>query len=223
MNDLNDSPKVIAWKRAVEANGCTIHSIEALKVLRKRNGDLLFALLEAEITADDGEKLLPYVFLRGDAVVVVPLVRNTDTGERCFVMVEQRRVANGEIALEFPAGMLDQLVNDPKQVAVKELLEETGLAVSEESLHALTRRPLFSSPGASDEAVHFYGCVIDVDDREFKSLEGRTAGDKSEQEHIRVTLRTFDQVLPDVTSVQVYLAFDLFNRFYQTFTAGESS
>ncbi|MFW5774974.1 MAG: NUDIX hydrolase [Chitinivibrionales bacterium] len=214
MTNLDDSPKIRAWKKAIEQSGCTIHDIEPLKVLHKRSGDVLFALLKADITAADGEKLLPYVFIRGDAVIVVTLVRNTDTGEERYLMVEQRRVANGHVALEFPAGMLDHLVDSPRQVAVRELEEETGVRITEDDLHDLTDRPLYSSPGASDEALYFYGCVIDMNSTRFDELEGRLAGDSSEQEHIRVTLKSREEALPVVSSVQVFLAFDLFNRFY---------
>ncbi|MFP4416977.1 MAG: NUDIX hydrolase [Chitinivibrionales bacterium] len=215
MINFNDSPKVIAWKKAIEQTGCTIHSIDPLKVLHKGNRDVLFALIKADISAPDGQKLLPYVFIRGDAVIVVPLIRNSDTGEERFLMVEQRRVANGDIALEFPAGMLDHLVDSPRKVAVRELEEETGVRITEEDIHSLVEKPLYSSPGASDEAIYFYGCIIEMNNEQFQSLEGRLTGDISEQEHIRVTLKSREEVLPAISSVQVYLAFDLFDRFYR--------
>jgi 8-oxo-dGTP pyrophosphatase MutT (NUDIX family) len=213
MSNFEDELKVIAWKKALQDSGCTIHAVDPLQLLHKGNGELLFALLKADISAADGQKLLPYVFIRGDAVIVVPLVKNSDTGEQRFLMVEQHRVANGAVSLEFPAGMLDHLIDNPAEVAKRELFEETGVAVTDNDLFALCEKPLYSSPGASDEAIHFMGCLIEMKNEDFLQLEGKLTGEASENEHIRVTLKTRKQALPSVTSVQVHLAFYLFDRF----------
>jgi len=57
----------------------------------------------------------------GDAVIIVPI-----TEDNKFVMVvESRPNALAEVAVEFPAGMVDE-GEEPLQVAKRELLEETG-------------------------------------------------------------------------------------------------
>ncbi len=109
--------------------GCSINKLVPLSLLYKKNGELLFALCEADVTDPQGNKLPRYIFIRGHAVIVVPLVKNRDTGEERFLMIRQRRIGNGGNNLEFPAGMLDREVNAARAVAVRELSEETGLDV----------------------------------------------------------------------------------------------
>jgi len=68
-------------------------------------------------------------------------------------MVRQRRIGNGNLSLEFPAGMLDAEVDNPLGVATREFIEETGLGISASDLFPLFDKKLFSSVGASDEGI----------------------------------------------------------------------
>jgi ADP-ribose pyrophosphatase len=85
---------------------------------------------------------------RGDAVVIVPVLRQTNEPPR-LVMVKEFRVPVGDYLFAFPAGLLEpgESVED---TARRELLEETGLEVT--TVKRVTQ-PLFSSSGMTDEAV----------------------------------------------------------------------
>lgn len=220
---LRAAPKYGVWKKTLEANGCSVRDIELLADLPKPDGSLLFALLRARVEDPSGRALPGYALLRGHAVLIVTEVSNRDTGERRFLMLRQRRVGNGAETLEFPAGMLDEAVDDPAGVALRELAEETGLEVGRESLFPLCERPLYTSPGLDDEAVHYFGCSVELPDGEYRSLAGGLRGNAEEGEHIRLELREEAEALPHVDSAQVRLGFFLWDQYRQAGRAGGAS
>ena len=80
------------------------------------------------------------------ASAVVPV---TDSGE--IYLVKQYRKPLDIVSLEIPAGKLDEN-EDPRECAIRELKEETGL-VAGEIKKILT---FHSTPGFSDEIIHIY-------------------------------------------------------------------
>ena len=211
--DFRNEPKVLQWEKTLRDAGCIINTLTPLSLLHKKNNELLFALCEAGVTDPQNKKLPKYIFIRGHAVIVVVLLRNKATGLERYLMIRQRRIGNGMLNLEFPAGMLDRNVDGIEAVAVKELLEETGLAIAAEDLRPLHKGPLYSSPGASDEGIYYFGCIVSLSDEEFTSFEGRKAGSKSDGESIAVCLCTQQDAEEETTSLQVRLGFYLFNEY----------
>jgi 8-oxo-dGTP pyrophosphatase MutT (NUDIX family) len=210
---FENEPKIRAWKKLVTDAGCAINTIEPISILYKKNGELLFALLDTDIRSPEGHGLPNIVFIRGDACLIVPLVRNRDTGEERFLMVRQRRVGNGSYSLEFPAGMLDNDVDDPVGVAARELAEETGVHIAANDLFPLCGRKLYSSVGACDEGIYYFGCVKELDDASWRSLaEGRKGGNRAEDEHLSVALVSRKEAEKEATSLQVRLGFYLFEE-----------
>ena len=211
--DFSQEPKVVRWKERIIESGCIINKLEPLQLIYKKNGELLFALLRTDITSEDGGRLPPIVMIRGDVVVVVPLVKNRDTGEERFLMVIQDRVGNGRGRVEFPAGMLDRAVDNPLDVAVRELKEETGIDIEKSELTPLNAKPLYTSPGLNDEAVNYFGCIIEVCSHEYLALEGSVAGAEDENETTVVTLRSADEIELETDAGQVLLGLYLFKRW----------
>ncbi len=206
---LLKTPKYRAWKKDLAANGCRLKSVEVLADLPKGDGSLLFALLKTRVDDPQGRPLPKYALLRGHAVVIVTEVVNGDTGERRFLMLRQRRIGHGGDTLEFPAGMLDEDVDDPLGVAVKELAEETGLEVAPGLLFPLCDKPLYTSPGLDDEAIHFFGCTLELPGDRYHALEGGETGKAEEGEFIKLGLWEYARALPQVDSAQIRLAFCL--------------
>jgi len=211
--DFNE-PKLAQWKESVENSGCMIHSVTPLSVQTKKNGELLFAYISADVTSPEGYKLLPILFVRGDAVIVVPEIINGETGEKYFLAIEQRRIASGNMHLEFPAGMVDRDVDNPAAVAIKELFEETGLPLNEPELVLLHPKPLYSSPGASEERIWFFGTSVTVPKDEFEDLKGRMTGAINENEHILTRLVTKREFVERNVSAQALLAICLFEEIF---------
>ncbi len=214
-DDFLNVPKIAAWKQSLINNGCTINTINPLSIYFRPDGELLFALLKADVTAPDGNTIPPIIFIRGHASVIVPVLKNRDTGEIRYLMVIQRRIASGALTLEFPAGILDRNIHKPAQTALRELEEETGLKLPLDSLIPLNSTPLYCSPGASDEGVYYFGCFCELDDSSYSSFEGRLTGSVSENEHIRVTLKTREEAEKECTSMPVLLGIFLFEEYYE--------
>ncbi len=84
----------------------------------------------------------------GDAVVIVPVLRNPGEPPR-LVMIKEFRVPIGTIVWGLPAGLLEK--GEPVEETVRrEILEETGMEVVK--FKRLTQ-PLYSSAGMTDEAA----------------------------------------------------------------------
>jgi hypothetical protein len=64
METLEESLKYQQWYKELEQNGIVFKSVEALQLVHKPNGELLFALLKIDAHNAVGEKLLPVVLLR---------------------------------------------------------------------------------------------------------------------------------------------------------------
>ena len=205
-------PKILKWTNRLKSANCTINKLTPLSIQEKPNGELLFAYINADVTSPEGYKINPIIHLRGDAVLIVPEIINRETGEKKFLMVKQRRIATGKLNLEFPAGMLDRNVNNPPFTAINELAEETGLEISESDLFPLSTRALYSTPGACDEAIWFYGIKIALSDSEFNSFDGRIRINDSENERIEVCLRDEKQFLDECESLQAVLAYHLYKQ-----------
>jgi ADP-sugar diphosphatase len=213
--DWQDEPKVKVWKENIAHSGCILHSLEPLQLIHTSKKELLFALCRADVTTPDGNKLPPIVLIRGNVIVVVPLVKNRDTGEEKFVTVIQHRIGNGTAAVEFPAGMMDRNTNDPVHVAMEEVREETGIGISAEDLFRLNDSILYTSPGLQDEGVYYFGCILEMKDGDYRSLEGRKAGEMSEGESILVSLKTGEEIKRLTNAAQVLLGLFLFKTHTQ--------
>jgi len=207
-------PMVRAWERALVSRGWTLDSLKPLNLLARRNGDPLFALLEAQGNDPEGRPMLPYVLVRGEAAVVVPECVNRSTGEHRLLMVQQRRVGDGALSLEFPAGMVEH-GGDPLETARRELHEETGLPealLADVPFEPLWNKGLTSSPGLSDETVHFYAVTLELDDADFRALDGGAAGHEEEGEHIVTVLRTPAAAAAELGSVLTLLGLRLWEH-----------
>ncbi len=201
-------PATRAWETGMLDKGWALDSVEARDVFVRRDGAPLFTMLEVAGRDPSGEKALPYVLVRGAACVIVPVVRNKDTGESRFLLIRQYRVGSGDFSLEFPAGMVDG-DEAPATAAARELEEETGLSLPADSLTPLWDKPLLSTPGLSDESIWYYAATFELGGAAYRALEGTQAGHVAEGEHITTTLMTFAEASAEITSLQPLLAFFL--------------
>jgi 8-oxo-dGTP pyrophosphatase MutT (NUDIX family) len=213
MNTIQLEKKVKHWLDTVKKAGINTLDVKTIAEIRKKDNSLLFALLDTKMVSPEGTRLPNIVFIRGHACVIVPRIRNRKTNEELFLIVKQRRIGNGDLTIEFPAGMLDDTTEDPLGVVIRELEEETGLKISANEVFELHEGPLYSSPGASDEAIYFFGCIKDVDEEQFNEFKGKQCGNSNEHEFITVELAKQEDVLAHCSSIQVMVGLYLFNRY----------
>lgn len=191
---LEDAPKYREWRRATAAHGLHVGHTEPLELIHKPNGELLFALLKADMHDAEGQPLPPVLLLRGHFVAIVVAITEAETGTEKLLLVRQTRVADGSVLYEHPAGMLDREA-DPRTVAIRELQEETGLTVTREQLVPLNEEPIFTSPGLLDEGGYLYYVRLTLPAAEMADLQDRQLGEPGEQEYIRLHLATAEETL----------------------------
>jgi ADP-sugar diphosphatase len=214
MEHWENSVKFKEWKKVLIKNNIKINSIEEKYSVHKRSGEILFSLLEIKGTDPDGIPLLPIVLLRGNFVSVVIAIKEKETNDKYFLLVKQRRVANGAVFYEHPAGMCDS-ESDPHKVALKEVKEETGLILKKENLQLLWETPLYSSPGLLDEAGYFFYCDIELNSQELSEFKNKQTGAKDENEHIETILCPSNDILKYIENSNGVLATLLYFKKHQ--------
>lgn len=103
-------------------------------------------LFKDEILLPNGHTGIREIIRHPGAVCVLPL---TDDGDVIFV--NQFRYALNKVTLEVPAGKLEK-GEDPKEAALRELSEETGLT-AKNIVHV---GDLYTTPALIDEVIHMY-------------------------------------------------------------------
>jgi len=202
---LSAFPPYAAWVAALHAKDglvgsgvATLHSVNVRDVFffGARPG---LARINAALLDTRDEPLPGAVFLRGDSAAVLILVPRD--GVEHVVLVRQPRVPVGKMLLEIPAGMMDANHNFCN-VALRELLEETGIRATPEQLRPLRR--VYASPGGSDEAIQYYTLKLST-----FSPPPYPLGVREEGEHIEVVTLPLTQAYESVTDGKFWTAVGL--------------
>ena len=187
---LKASLKYQQWASRLASNKIDLKSVEELKTIQKRNGGKSFQYDCIDATSPENTPLLPIAVLRGDFVSILTCLIDRETKERFLLLVKQRRVANGALFYEMPAGMTDSNT-DPFDVAIHEMVEETSVVITRDQLTLLNDELLYSSPGLIDEAGWFFSVELEMSGAEIKALHDRATGAEGENEFIRTHIATF--------------------------------
>src|SRR5262245_9808622 len=107
MQPLQDSLKYRQWAQRLQANNIILRSVQERDTIRKKDGEILFSMVEMDAVTEQGQKLLPIALLRGHFVSIVTVLIDKATRTEHYLMVGQRRVADGAVHYEHPAGMTD--------------------------------------------------------------------------------------------------------------------
>lgn len=191
--NLLDAYKINLWKGRLEQNGNVVRGIEELFAKYRSDGTLLFGLVNVDAVSPEGENLLPLCFIKGEVVCVLVCLIDSDTGKKYLLLVRQRRICDGSLTFEHPAGMLDD-EPDPYVVAVREVHEETGIEVDRSRLvHLNPGRLLFPTTGTSDEAMHLFYTELVLSPSEVRSLHLQHRGEASENEKILTYVVPFEE------------------------------
>lgn len=181
---LLETHKIKLWKSRLAQNGNKVNGIEELFSKYHPDGRLLFALVNTDAVSPEGDKLLPLCFIKGEVVCVLVCLVDAGTGEKYLLLVKQRRICDGSQTYEHPAGMLDS-ETDPYEVAIREVYEETGIAVTREQLvHLNPERAFFPTTATSDEAMYLLYTELVLSTETIWSLHQQHRGEASENESI---------------------------------------
>lgn len=184
MEDLQDAHKYQLWKKKLKANGLKIDAVEEVHTRRNSKGEVLFSLLLLHAKTPEGDKIPPICFLKGEVVMVLICFIDQETGEKYLLTVEQRRIVDGALLLEHPAGMVDG-DRTPREIALMEIREETGMHLEDAALQDLGG-PVYPSTGTSDEAMYFFYTEIRTDKAHLLEFDKKETGVEGERIRTRV-------------------------------------
>lgn len=134
------------------------------------------------------------------SVAIIPMISDDS-----LVLVRQYRKAVEDFLLEVPAGRLE-LNEEPRETAIRELKEETGL--STKKLEYISE--FYASPGYCNEKIYLFLAKDLFEDKEF--IQDR------DEEYIEKEIYTFDQLLSMIkkgdivdckTIIAIYTAINL--------------
>ena len=189
--ELIDSHKYNLWRNKLIKSGLEIHRIDELYSRHNHNGEVLFSLLYTDATTPEGNKIPPICFLKGEVVSVLICFINSETGKKYLLLVQQRRICDGSLTFEHPAGMLDS-ESDAAEVAAREVWEETGIEVKKDQLVKLNVDPFYPSTGTSDEAMYLFYCELELSTEKIKSYHNQSMGLLSDHEYINTYVVPFE-------------------------------
>jgi ADP-sugar diphosphatase len=178
------------------------------------------ALLETEKDENDknskADTLSGSIFMRGPSVGMLIILQPEDVNigsleERWVILTIQPRPAAGSLTFpELPAGMLDD-AKTFKGAAAKEIQEETGLIINEESLINMSElaieesdgsksheeempRAMFPSAGGCDEYIQLFLNEQRIPREELTALNNKLTGLREEGEKITLKLVRFEEL-----------------------------
>ncbi|MBI4764786.1 MAG: NUDIX domain-containing protein [Deltaproteobacteria bacterium] len=179
-----ESAKYRRWCQRVKSHGNQIVQLDVLSVISRRPGTWYVAFLDCRLLTPEGKQITRCLTLRGESVVVVPVLRCIDNSQFYTVMAEQRCISDGGLHASFPAGNVDE-GESFRVMACQELMEETGLEIYPDELVELSDGITLNS-SLSDDLIYFYGFRRDVTRVWLDSVDNRSGGIHIEGEYIRV-------------------------------------
>jgi|TARA_B100001964_G_scaffold201439_1_gene229148 8-oxo-dGTP pyrophosphatase MutT (NUDIX family) len=183
--NIIDHPKIQCWRKRVEANGNIIKNIEVLATISRNEASLFGAVLDCQLLTPEGVKVSRCVMVFGDSVAIIPVLTCSDDGEVYTLMVEQRRIVDGDYSREFPSGGIET-GGDPKVSACNEIREELHLTVLPKELISLKPNPIKASSSILGDLVYYYYFERNVSLSFLKEIDGRSTGCHEENEFIHV-------------------------------------
>ena len=182
MSDFLSDMRYKAWLNRVEKAGTLIERVDLLATVRR--GRKAFAgLVDAELVNKLGQRVRRCMMIRGDSVVVVPVIRPIDGNPPYTLMVEQYRPVDGCQTLEFVGGMLEA-GQTAEACAVNEVREELGLAIESNQLQLLHPEPIRVCTAMLDDRAYGFMATLAVSGDFREKIDGTSAGDHADGEWI---------------------------------------
>lgn len=186
-----EHPNFKRWKAKVEANGNIIQHVDVLSVISRDQVNLFYALLDCHLLTPEGNKITRCLLLSGDGAVIIPVLTCLDDLKLYTLMVEQRRIVDGDLSLEFASGRSND--EEPLAIACQEVQEELNLTISQDELIPLNSRPFKVNPDHTDGLASFYYFKREVSLPFLKEIDGSFAGCREDQENIRIRVCTLSE------------------------------
>ena len=102
-------------------------------------------------------------------------------------MVEQQRVDDGNIALEFAAGAINKNENIVN-AAKKEVLEELKLNINNVDLKYFHKKGVRMDPAMTTSKAYFFYFIKNIDKNFFNSYKNRLSGVRNHGEFLKIKI-----------------------------------
>jgi ADP-sugar diphosphatase len=221
MDALICAPKMLRWLAKMEKTQVELKSIFvtdinwfSAKPDPKKLGFVKFSVGAIDKTTKK-HIASNIVFLRGDSVAILIVVKVVSTGHKSkqyVLLCDQMRVASGGRQTEICAGMMDDEGNIAS-VALKEVKEETGFDIKHRN-SLIELGSIFPSPGACDEEIFLYAWTTTITEEEFEEKQCSVFGNATEAEEIKlsfVPIKEMNNVLDEIKDVKAECAFRRYN------------
>lgn len=189
MSDFLIDSRYKAWLERIKESGTTVRSVQLLATVQ-RGAKTFAGLVDTELVTEGGQLLHRCMMIRGDSVIVVPVIYPDDGSPPYTLMVEQHRPVDGCDTLEFVGGMLES-GKSAETCAVLEVKEELGLTIEPSKLHLLHREPIRVCTAMLDERAYVFMFTLEVTGNFRQEIEGASTGDHSDGEWIRIRAMDF--------------------------------
>jgi len=178
----------------------------------------LFIKLNAVATLPDGKLVHGVVFVRGNAVGVLVVLRSE--GKPYLLLVDQPRFPIGnDHSLEIPAGILDWS-RDYRKVALSELKEEALMDADDSELIDLTAfwheqgvEGFAGSCGVLDVLIRLYAIERTVTKDELRAMDGKDQEYMEENEWIKTIVLPYEEAAHKFVDGKNLIALFMYERW----------
>lgn len=200
LENVFNSHKFNVWHKRLIESGLKINDITHIYTRHNHKGEVLFSLLLLDAISPEEHKIPPICFLKGEVLCVLICLIDEQTDEKYLLLVKQRRICDGSMTYEHPAGMLDS-ESDAYKVAIKEVEEETSIKIQANQLVKLIDYPVYPSSGTSDEAMYYFYCELQMSKSQIMSYNNNHLGEASEHERIVTEVLPFVEGHRKITNI----------------------
>jgi len=187
------------WKKRVEKNGNSFVSVDVLAEISRDGSNLFGAFLDCVLMTPEGYEIPRCVLIGDDSVVIVPVLFCEDNNEIYTLMVEQRRIIDGGLCIEFPSGGVGRS-GDVISMACQEIKEELHISITTEELIPLATDSIKINPSFSGDIVNFFYFKKYVSRSFLEEMEGKNTGCHHDFEYIKVRVYKMSDVADHLTS-----------------------
>jgi 8-oxo-dGTP pyrophosphatase MutT (NUDIX family) len=209
----------LAWKRWLATIAPELGTISWIEItgahFHEREAGKVFGMADLKLGHVGWRRTVePRLFmLRGDSVVVLPIIRAGNDQERRVVLVEQSRVSAGRNMLQLVMGSIED-GQTPQVAAQHELATETRISRPREDFFFMGG-PTYPNMGTSSQRNLYYGIELQLASGFLQSLEDSIVIDhESRSERLKVRTVPLNQLFEIAAHDQATLAAMLYYMQY---------
>lgn len=173
------------WKKKFLNSNLKILKIKIYKILSRKNIKFLSALIDVKLKSKFHKSIQRFCLLVPESVVIVPIL--IFKKKKYTMMIEQQRIDEGKIALEFAAGAIHH--NESIKDAVKkEINEELLLNINKKEIKMLYHKGVRMDPSMTSSKAFFFYFIKKIDKNFFNSYQNKFSGVKSLGEFLKIKI-----------------------------------